>query len=110
MATVRLNWQAPTTRASGRPLNPADIAGYIVEQSLDNAPFVRLTDSPAAATSRDVQNLGPGVFRFRVACFDTKNAEGAPVEGSIEIPDDSPPGLVLNLTLSIAASMVSTQS
>lgn len=109
MAIVRLTWQAPSTRESGRALNPADIALYTLEQSYDGGAFTKLTDSPAAATSRDVPNLAPGKYKFRLACLDTKNRSGKPFEGTIDVPDDTPPGMVLNLTLAvISATSTST--
>lgn len=108
MATVRLNWTAPPTRASGKPLLPADIAGYVVEASQDGGAFVKLPDSPANAVSRDIANVGPGSWSFRVSCFDTKNKTGAPAVGSLSIPDDTPPSAVLNLTVGISASLVAT--
>ena len=108
MATVRLTWAAPTTRASGKPLNPADIAGFVVEQSVDGGAFTKLPDSPPATTQRDVANLGPGVWAFRVSCFDTKNRTGAPQTGTVTISDDTPPSAVLNLTVAIQVAVVTT--
>ncbi len=110
MATVRLAWNIPSTRASGKPLNPAEISGFVVEQSVDGGAFTKLTDSSANTITRDIPNLAPGNWSFRVSCFDSKNRTGAPSVGSIAIPDDTPPSAVLNLTVSIATAIVTTGS
>jgi hypothetical protein len=109
MANVNLAWDAPATRASGKPLKAADIAGFTVEQSVDGGAFTKLVDSPANETRRLIANLEPGTWQFRVSCFDTKNHVGAAGTASIQIDDDTPPGAVLNLTVSIAASLATSQ-
>lgn len=108
MPTVRLNWAPPVTRASGKPLKPGDIAGFMIESSIDGAPFTKRPDAAAGATTADIAIAEPGAWRFRVSCFDTKNRTGAPAEGSIAVEDDTPPGVVLNLTVSIAASLATS--
>lgn len=109
MAIIRLNWQPPTTRESGRALKPSDIAGFSLEHSLDGAAFEKLVDSPAGTTQRDFENAGPGVHKFRLACFDTRNKSSQAFEGSIEVEDDTPPSMVLNLTLSVVNLIQTSQ-
>lgn len=109
MSNITLIWDAPNTRTSGRALKPGDIAGYVVEQSHDGAAFVRLTDNAAALTQRELQNVGPGDWRFRVACFDSKNKTGEFAEGAVTVDDDSPPSIVLNLRVSVSASLATHQ-
>jgi hypothetical protein len=110
MATIRLTWQRPLTRESGRELKASDIAGYALSHSEDGGQFGKLLDSPPDATSRDVENIGPGTHRFRLACFDKSNRQGQPFEGTIEVPDDTPPSQVLNLTLSIVTATATAAS
>jgi hypothetical protein len=106
MATeVTLTWAPPATRESGKPLNPADIAGFVVESSHDGAAFTKLTDSPPDAVSRVLPGLDYGSWQFRVSCFDKKNHVGAAAVGSLVIDDNTPPSMVLNLTVSITGSL-----
>jgi hypothetical protein len=110
MAIIHLNWQAPATRASGKPLKPGDIAGFTVEHSLDGAPFSKLPDAPANATSLDIPTNEPGAWRFRVACFDSKNRTGDFAVGGVTVEDNTPPGAVLNLMVSVSASLVTAEA
>jgi hypothetical protein len=109
MAHLKLNWAAPTTRTSGRPLRASDIAGFSLSRSHDGGEFERVPDFAADATEHTIENIEPGIWAFRLACFDTNNRSGAAAEGSIEVPDDSPPGVVLNLTLSIVSGIATSQ-
>lgn len=109
MAHLRITWAPPATRTSGRPLKHEDIAGFTLSHSHDGGEFERLPDLAATATEHVIENIEPGPWTFRLACFDTGNRTSAAAEGSIEIPDDSPPGVVLNLTLAVVASLATNE-
>lgn len=97
MQTVKLNWNAPTTRASGKSLDAATIAGYALGMSADGGKtYVNLTDNPASVRERLFTELEPGVWFFRVACFDNKNRASKFAIVSTDT-DDSAPGEVINL-------------
>lgn len=105
MPNVTVSWTLPTTRESGKPLNPADIRGVNIEISADGVDFGEIGEFPPTELSTVVQDLEPGAWMFRGTVFDTKDRPSAPVEASIDIPvpeDVTPPSALPTLTLSLA--------
>jgi hypothetical protein len=101
MANVRVAWTLPTTRQSGKPLSPADIAGVELAQSADGGANFGVIDTlPPTTTSTLVNELEPGDWYFRGVVIDTAGRRSSPVVKSISIADTTPPGeLSLTLTL-----------
>lgn len=96
---VNVSWVLPTTRASGLPLNPADIAQVELSMSVDGATWTEYDTFLPATTQTVVPELDIGEWFFRGVVRDTNGRLSAPVDASIVVPDDTAPG-VLELTLS----------
>ena len=104
MANVRVTWTLPTTRESGKPLNPADIRGVSIELSADGEAFAEIGEFPPTELSTVVQDLEPGLWAFRGTVIDTKARPSAPVVNMIDIPvpeDTTAPSPLLTLDLGI---------
>lgn len=104
MPNVRVTWTLPTTRESGKPLNPADIRGVSLELSADGEAFSEFGEFPPTELSTIVQDLEPGLWVFRGKVIDTKGRPSTPVSRTIDIPvpeDTTPPSPLLTLDLSL---------
>ncbi len=106
MRDVRVTWDLPTTRDSGRPLPIDEIAGVDVALSADGgANFTLLaTVTPDGAQELEQQQLEPGDYLFRLIVIDTdgKTSSDDGVQVPFSIPDDSPPGEVTNVNVTVA--------
>ena len=102
MADVRVDWQFPSVRASGRPLNTADIKHTVIEMSADlGANFGVIATVAAPGMTYTQTELEPGEWRFRGYVVDTGDRPGAPVYGSIVIADTTPPGPLQVFTVTL---------
>jgi hypothetical protein len=101
MADVNVNWVLPTTRTSGKPLNPADIAAMELALSIDGTNFTPFDSYTRDILSTVVTELEPGDWYFRGVVVDTLNRRSLPRVSSINIPDLTPPGALLALNLSL---------
>jgi len=103
VANVKVTYQLPTTRKSGRPLDPADIRHVRIELSADGganfAPVAQVVPPTLEYTQTELE---PGAWVFRAVVVDTAGRESDPVSGSIDIADETPPGTVQTLTLALA--------
>jgi len=97
---VNVAWVLPTTRDSGKPLNPADIAGVELSISVDGATWSPYDTFLPAVTETVVPEMDIGEWFFRGVVRDTNGRASSPVIDSIVIPDETPPG-PLTLTLSL---------
>lgn len=101
MANVRVQWSLPTTRESGRALDPTDIRHVRIEISADGgANFGLIGDFTPDVLETLVQDLDFGTWTFRGLVADTKGRVSQPVVRSVEIADNSPPG-PFDLTLEL---------
>lgn len=97
---VTVAWVLPTTRDSGRPLNPADIAGVDLSISVDGTTWSPYDTFLPAVTTTVVPELDIGEWFFSGVVRDTNGRTSTPVVSSIVIPDETAPGpLVLTLSL-----------
>lgn len=96
--TVNVSWVLPTTRESGKPLDPAQIALVELELSADNVNFAQYNAFPPNVLSTAIPELEIGEWFVRGVVVDTNGKRSKPVVKSIVVPDDSAPG-ILELTL-----------
>jgi len=100
MANLRITWVLPTTRESGKPLAPADIAGVDVELSADGGEsFTSL--GVKAGTEFVITELEPGEWFVRGTVVDTKARRSAPLSGSAVIEDATAPSALVAIALTV---------
>jgi len=98
---VNVSWAYPTTRESGLPINPADIAGMTLEMSVDNTTWSLYNNFAANVTSTVVPELEAGEWFFRGTVQDTDGRDSAPLVASVVVPDETPPGPLANLDVTL---------
>lgn len=98
---VNVAWVYPTTRQSGLPLPANELAGVELSVSVDNTNWTVYDSFTAAETSTVVPELEAGTWYFRGVVLDTAGRRSAPLVANIIVPDESPPGPLstLNVTL-----------
>lgn len=95
---VNVSWVLPTTRESGKPLNPADIAGVELSLSADNVNWSLYNTFPREVANTVIPELDIGEWFVQGVVVDTAGKRSKPVVKSIVVPDETAPG-VLELTL-----------
>jgi hypothetical protein len=101
MATLKVLWVLPVVRVSGKPLDPADIAGVDLELSADGGEnFVSF--GLKQGTSFDFTELEPGTWVVRGTVVDTAQRRSASITASKTIADETNPGALQSLTLDLA--------
>lgn len=99
---VNVAWVLPTTRESNRPLDPADIAGVELSISADGGANWSVYDTfPPTVLSTVIPELDIGTWLVSGRVKDTAGKFGKPKQGSIVVPDETAPGELLELTLSL---------
>lgn len=98
---VNVNWVYPTTRESGKPLNPADIAAVELELSVDNVLWTPYDTFPSPVLSTVIPELDIGTWYVRGVVVDTAGKRSKPLVGSVTVPDETAPGSLANLTLTL---------
>lgn len=84
--SIKCTWNPITTRTSGRPIAPSEVARYELEMRVEGAPaFVNVSSSLALEETVDVSD--PGLYEFRVRGVDDAGRPGTYATGSIVIPD-----------------------
>ena len=102
MPNVHVSWEVPETRESGLPLPTNEIDSVVIELSADGGNnFVEIQRFPPTVTSFTQTELEPGDWHFRGYVLDTAGRASAPVSASINIPDNSAPGPLNSLNLSL---------
>jgi hypothetical protein len=97
--SVNVSWVLPTTRESGKPLNPADIAGVQLSISADNANWtVYDTFTPDVLTTV-IPELDLGEWFVAGVVKDTAGRSSKAVVSSIVVPDETAPGNLASLVL-----------
>lgn len=90
--SIKITWVAPTTRRSGRPLDPNDIANYVLSMRVEGAPaFSEIARPLKSETSFSLDVSDPGLYQFSLSLVDTGGRVGTPATGQIVIPDTSLP-------------------
>ena len=101
---VSVTWDLPTTRQSGLALDLTEIQHVLVAFRVIGAPeFTTLgqvlpTDPQAFA----IADVDIGDWELRLVVVDTANRVSAPVDTAFNIPDESPPGVVVNVAITLS--------
>jgi len=95
---VNVSWVLPTTRKSGKPLNPADVAAVELSLSADNVNWSAYDSFPKEVLATVIPELDIGEWFVQGVVVDTAGKKSDPVVQSIVVPDETPPG-ALELTL-----------
>lgn len=91
--SIKCTWTAPTKRKSGRPLDPKDIANYVLSMKVEGAPAFTVVARPAAdATEFTLDVNDPGAYDFELVAIDSAGRTGDAATGSITIADTTAPG------------------
>ena len=98
---VNVSWVFPTTRESGKPLNPADIKAMELSISVDSVNWTVFDTYVATVTSTRVTELEPGKWFFRGIVVDTTNKRSAPLVSSVVVPDETAPSALESLTITL---------
>ena len=101
MANLKVDWVLPTTRKSGKPLDPAQIDSVKIELSADGTNFGEFGSFAPAILSAQINELEPGTWSVRGTVKDTAGLVSAPVVQSIVIPDTTAPSELVSLSLTL---------
>lgn len=103
MSTIKVSWVNPTTRVSGAPLASSEIDFTLIEVSTDNAvSFVGLGQFKPDVLFTEVPDAEVGLWVFRASVQDTKGRKGPIKVATVVVPDLSPPGEVISLTIDLS--------
>ena len=102
MARVTVNWVLPTTRQSGKPLDPAAIKHVLIEVSADGVEYARVGTYTPDIRSAVVDDVDFGEWFFRGTVVDTAGRQSLPLIASIVNEDTTPPGQLVDLTLTLS--------
>ena len=97
--SVNVSWVLPTTRESGKPLDPAQIAGVELSLSADGVNFTAYDTFAKEVLATVIPDLDIGEWFVQGVVIDTTGKRSKPTVKSIVVLDESAPG-VLELTLS----------
>lgn len=96
---VTVSWVLPTTRESGKPLDPAQIAAVELSLSVDGVNFTAYDSFAKEVLSTVIPEMDIGEWFVQGVVLDTAGKRSKPVVKSIVVPDETAPG-TLQLTLS----------
>jgi hypothetical protein len=96
---VNVSWVLPTTRVSGRPLDPADIADVQLSLSADGVNWSPYDAFLPDVLSTVIPELEVGEWFVQGVVRDTNNRVSSPVVASVVVPDESAPGNLVSLVL-----------
>lgn len=104
MKDALISWVLPTTRQQGGPLDPADIRSVDVKLSADGgANFSDVADVPVLqAQEVPLAGLDINSYIVRLQCFDLLNQGGIVVDTPFDVIDDSPPGAVTSVLVTLS--------
>jgi hypothetical protein len=97
---INVSWSLPTTRESGKPLNPADIAEVTLDISVDNVNWSFYNTFGPSVLSTVLPEMDYGEWFVRGIVKDTGGRASQPVVKSVVVPDTTAPG-PLSLSLSL---------
>ena len=94
---AELNRTLPTTRTSGRPITPAELAGTEVGVSSDGGQNYELLNGgapfPTNVLQTVVPELEPGQWFFKAEWLAANGSRSARVTATVTIEDTSPPNV-----------------
>ena len=104
MKTATITWSLPTTRESGLLLNVADIASVGLSLSADGGlNFSPLGEVLSTAVQEFVvADLAIGDWQVQLVVLDTSGRTSVPVVELFNVPDETPPGGVVGVLVSLA--------
>ena len=101
MANLRIKWALPTTRESGKPLNPADIDRVEIDLSADEGgSWVQVGSFGPDTLETLVSDVDYGNWLVRGVVVDVAERRSNVVVAAIMNEDTTPPG-ELTLTLGL---------
>jgi hypothetical protein len=102
MANLLIGWVLPTVRDSGRPLPVEQIAHVEIDISADGVNFAALGPFLPDVLATEVSDLDIGQWLVRGIVVDTKGRRSDEYISSVEVEDDSAPGMLNSLTLTLS--------
>lgn len=100
---IRGTWVLPTVRDSGGPLPITEIDRTDIEVSLDAGATWTPLISVASGNTQEffLPDAAPGQWDFRGVVFDTAGRFSPPVGGSVVVPDETAPGPITDLNITL---------
>ena len=98
---VNVSWVLPTTRVSGKPLNPSDILNVQLSLSSDNVNWSLYDTLPPSVLSTVIPELDIGDWFVAGVVHDTANRASSPVVSTVRVPDETAPGALPSLVLTL---------
>jgi len=103
MANVNLNWVLPTTRESQKPLSLGEIDYVEIFMSSDGGQNYGSYDKfEPNILNTTITDLEAGDWFFYGVVVDIGGKVSKPVKVSLNVPDTSPPGSLLSLTIDLS--------
>ena len=99
--SVNVSWVLPTVRESGKPLDPAQIGGVELSLSVDNVNWSVYNTFPKEVLNTVIPELEVGTWYVSGLVIDTAGKRGKPLVQSVVVPDETAPGALVSLTLSL---------
>ena len=97
---VTVTWDLPTTRESTLPLPLAEIDAVEIGMGVTNTNFTNIDRVLSAdAQSSYIPDVATGDWFLQLIVFDTDGRPSAPVVFPFNVPDETPPGMVGNVTV-----------
>ncbi len=101
--TATINWELPTTRQSGLPVDAAEVLGTEVALSVVGGVYSVLDPMlPPDILEHVIPDLTPGDYLCRLVPIDTADVRGAETELQFNVPDESPLSAVENASVTVA--------
>jgi hypothetical protein len=103
MKNATVTWDLPTVRESGLPMSADSIAGVEVSMSADlGANWAVLNTIAPPTTELLIPDLETGDWQLSLVVIDTDGRRSAAVEYPFNIADDTNPGAVTNVNVTLA--------
>ena len=99
--SVTVAWKLPIKREQGGTLLPNDLQGVEVALAIVGAGYTVLNVVPPTELSLLVPDLESGDWSFRLVVVDTNGARSVEVAVPFSILDDSPPGIVTDVVVTV---------
>lgn len=102
MANLLIGWVLPKVRDSGRSLPVEQIAHVEIDLSADGVNFAALGPFTPDVLATEVSDLDIGQWLVRGVVVDTKGRRSEEYISSVEVEDDTPPGALQSITLTLS--------